>query len=132
VDDSPLILRLVEAIARSRGVPARTFERPLEALARVLEARRTAPGDTGPGDLPALMLIDADMPGMGGVDLIRLCRRAGYDGRLYLHSATLDRPTLRHAARAGASGVIAKDDTRRLLPLLLSGAGLGRPLPHAA
>jgi two-component system response regulator FixJ len=54
------------------------------------------------------LIADADLPGMSGLDLLRLLRSRGIDDPVILLGAAEDVPTAVRAMRAGASDFIEK------------------------
>jgi CheY-like chemotaxis protein len=86
VDDEPHILRLYERTLSSRYA-VRAFAGPTEALAAVLVEK------------PTCMIVDYRMPVMSGVELVRRCRAAGYEGGVLVVTAYADLDELAYASQ---------------------------------
>ncbi|KAF0221780.1 MAG: CheY-like receiver and HTH DNA-binding domain-containing response [Geobacteraceae bacterium] len=62
-----------------------------------------------------IVLVDLDLPGMNGVELIRRIRRFHPDSDIMVHTIFEDRDTVFSALKAGATGYILKGSTPRIL-----------------
>lgn len=98
VDDDPLIGRIVERVLRQTPYEVVSTRRSIGVLNLIATHR------------PALVLLDVNMPGLGGPSLVKLIREdpAIRETTVLLHSA-IDEAALAHKAReSGADGYIAK------------------------
>ncbi|MHC5652744.1 response regulator [Stappia sp.] len=109
IDDDPDDLFLLSRALRDAFVDAGGFSlatcvSPLEAVARMDEAGVP---------VPDLVLIDLNMPGLSGIELVaHLRRRPAFDAVPLIVITTGAEAHLREEARAaGADAVIAKPDT---------------------
>ena len=78
VDDEPMLLELAEAILKPLGYQVRTFRDPELALREFSTA------------MPEVVITDYAMGRMGGMDLIRECRRLNPRQKMILLSGTVD------------------------------------------
>lgn len=62
-----------------------------------------------------IVLVDLDLPGMNGVELIRRIRRFHPDSDIMVHTIFEDRESVFSALKAGATGYILKGSTPRVL-----------------
>src|SRR5215469_16038569 len=62
---------------------------------------------------PDFAILDMDMPGMSGTQVIRKLRSDGCPTKMLILSISRDEPTVREAIRAGADGYLLKDGTVR-------------------
>jgi DNA-binding NtrC family response regulator len=109
VDDEPSVLGIVERIARKLGFEVVFRNGGREALACLAEVQ------------PDVALIDLQMPGVGGIDVLRAIRAADphCQAILMTGNATLD--TAIEAVKAGALDYLTKPfDIERLQGLLIS------------
>ncbi|MGD0500970.1 MAG: response regulator transcription factor [Bryobacteraceae bacterium] len=85
---------------------------------------------------PDFGILDLQMPGMTGIEVIRKLRAAGCAAKLIILSITREEPTVLEALRAGADGYLLKDGpTRHLLDALSyvrDGGVYVSPLLHGA
>jgi CheY-like chemotaxis protein len=95
VDDEPTILEALTIVLGTYGVKWKTASAGLEALALVRE------------EVPALALIDFQMPGMGGEEVISRCRAMGAEMPTILMSAQV-RGLDQRAAALGCVGWLPK------------------------
>jgi two-component system NarL family response regulator len=88
-----------------------------EALAGIKQAR------------PEILLADIGLPGMSGIDLIRMLKEQLADLEIMAHTVFDDRETVFSAIKAGASGYILKGSTpRELIDALYTLAKGGSPM----
>ena len=109
VDDEPSVLGIVERITRKLGFEVVFRSGGREALACLAEVQ------------PDVALIDLQMPGVGGIDVLRAIRAADphCQAILMTGNATLD--TAIEAVKAGALDYLTKPfDIERLQGLLIS------------
>ena len=64
VDDDVSVLELISACAENAGYPTQAFKNPIEAYSAFCWANPK----------PSLLIVDYDMPGMNGLELLRRCR----------------------------------------------------------
>lgn len=64
---------------------------------------------------PDFAIIDLQMPGLSGVDVIRKLRTSGYTGKLMVLSISREEITVMEALRAGADAYLLKDGPSRHL-----------------
>ena len=64
---------------------------------------------------PDFAILDLQMPGMTGVEVIRKLRASGYTGKLLILSISREDLTVMDALRAGADGYLLKDGPSRHL-----------------
>jgi CheY-like chemotaxis protein len=76
VDDDPAILASIQAILRLHGVDCRTARDGVEAQAAAAMEE------------PSLILLDMNMPGMGGIEALRQLRARRVDAPAVLMTAT--------------------------------------------
>jgi DNA-binding response OmpR family regulator len=99
-DDSETVLLMLERRLEMSGyevLTARDGEQVLEILEEYPD-----------GDAPDLILLDAMMPKLSGVDALRKLREAGHTMPVLMISAHLDAQQPDRMREAGADGVIPK------------------------
>jgi len=64
---------------------------------------------------PDFAIIDLQMPGLSGVEVIRKLRRSGYTGKLMILSISREATSVTDALRAGADAYLLKDGPSRHL-----------------
>jgi DNA-binding NarL/FixJ family response regulator len=64
---------------------------------------------------PDFAVLDLQMPGMTGIEVIRRLKQAGYAGKLLILSFSQEEATVMEALRAGADGYLLKDGPPRHL-----------------
>lgn len=99
-DDSETILLLLRTRLEMEGYEVSTAadgQEVVEALA-----------ETDPGQEPDLILLDAMMPRMSGLDVLRTLRDEGSETPILIVSAHREEETLGQAEGLGANGCIAK------------------------
>ena len=99
-DDSETILLLLRTRLEMEGYEVSTAadgQEVVEALA-----------ETAPGEEPDLILLDAMMPRMSGLDVLRTLRDEGSETPILIVSAHREEETLNQAEGLGANGCIAK------------------------
>jgi DNA-binding response OmpR family regulator len=99
-DDSETILLLLRTRLEMEGYEVSTAadgQEVVEALA-----------ETAPGEEPDLILLDAMMPRMSGLDVLRTLRDEGSETPILIVSAHREEETLNQAEGLGADACIAK------------------------
>jgi DNA-binding response OmpR family regulator len=99
-DDSETILLLLRTRLEMEGYEVSTAadgQEVVEALA-----------ETDPGQEPDLILLDAMMPRMSGLDVLRILRDEGSETPILIVSAHREEETLNQAEVLGANACIAK------------------------
>jgi DNA-binding response OmpR family regulator len=99
-DDSETILLLLRTRLEMEGYEVSTAadgQEVVEALA-----------ETDPGQEPDLILLDAMMPRMSGLDVLRTLRDEGSETPILIVSAHREEETLNQAEVLGANACIAK------------------------
>ena len=99
-DDSETVLLMLERRLEMSGyevITARDGEQVLEVLDK-----------HGDGEEPDVILLDAMMPNLSGVDALKQLRAAGHDMPVLMISAHLDAQQPQHMRDIGADGVVAK------------------------
>lgn len=104
VDDCFSIARVHCRLLASAGMRADVAANGVEAASLVLVARDQ-------GDPFDLVLMDLDMPVMGGLEAAEAMRACGYIGALVAVSGTADLDAGDHCARAGFDDFVAKPAT---------------------
>lgn len=101
VDDHPLIRDGLRAVLERHGAGFHLTEAgtAAEALALAMQIR------------PQLVLLDINLPGMNGLDLIQRLRKQQPQARLLVIAGEADPWTVREAMAGGASGFLAKANT---------------------
>ncbi len=97
VDDDPSIRQTMEAIVRSAGMNPLTAQTGEEALQVV----RRAPVD--------IMLLDVQLPGMSGLDVLRVVREGHPDVGVIVVSVVKEIPIAVEAIKLGALDYLTKD-----------------------
>ncbi len=87
VDDETMLLELNAVILEPLGYQVQVFCDPVEAERAYLISEPR----------PALLVTDYAMPGMNGMDLILVCRRANPGQKIILLSGTVDQTIFRDA-----------------------------------
>jgi len=87
-------------------------------------------------EAPDLLLVDIGLPGMGGVELIRIVRRQRPEIEIMVHTVFDNRDTVFAAIKAGATGYILKGASPRELveaihTLMAGGAPMSRKIARA-
>lgn len=109
VEDNPVDTRLLCAIVESAGHEIITCGSAVDALDEIILRR------------PDVVLVDLDLPGMGGLDLVRALRAYTSIVPVLAMTAYPHSYTRRDALKVGCSDWLVKPlDTRGLLPKLLS------------
>jgi CheY-like chemotaxis protein len=99
-DDSETILLLLRTRLEMEGYEVSTAadgQEVVEALA-----------DAGPNQQPDLILLDAMMPRMSGLDVLRTLRDEGSETPILIVSAHREEETLNQAESLGANACVAK------------------------
>jgi CheY-like chemotaxis protein len=99
-DDSETILLLMRTRLEMEGYEVSTAADGQEAVEALAEA--------GPDGQPDLILLDAMMPRMSGLDVLRTLRDEGSDTPILIVSAHREQETLTQAEELGANACIAK------------------------
>jgi two-component system, NarL family, nitrate/nitrite response regulator NarL len=96
-DDHPAVLQALARVLAEEGFAVSTAQRGDEALEKLAETR------------PDVGVIDAQMPGLSGLELARRAQRDGLPTALVLYSGATDQALLRDAAGSGVRGFVLKD-----------------------
>ncbi|MDQ2939056.1 MAG: response regulator [Actinomycetota bacterium] len=99
-DDSETILLLLRTRLEMEGYEVSTAADGQEVVETLAE--------TDPGQEPDLILLDAMMPRMSGLDVLRTLRDEGSETPILIVSAHREEETLNQAEGLGANGCIAK------------------------
>jgi two-component system, OmpR family, response regulator MprA len=99
-DDSETILLLMRTRLEMEGYEVSTAADGQEAVEALAAA--------GPGEEPDLILLDAMMPRMSGLDVLRTLRDEGSETPILIVSAHRADETLSEAENLGANACIAK------------------------
>lgn len=99
-DDSETVLLMLERRLEMSGYEVLTARDGVEVL-EMLERHRD-------GAAPDLILLDAMMPKLSGVDALKRLREAGYRMPVLMISAHLDAQQPDRMREIGADGVVAK------------------------
>lgn len=97
VDDDKTVRDLLVSQLDYLGFDARATSDGLSTLS-VLEL----------GEIPALILLDIEMPGLSGVDLLRRIKQLDNDGQVVMVSGLHDLATVRECLQLGAYDYLAK------------------------
>lgn len=76
---------------------------------------------------PTVAVLDINMPGMSGVDLLRKARTEGWETLIVLLTAGVDAELLDEAFKLGADGLVLKDAAGDMLLQAVRGALAGEP-----
>lgn len=96
VDDEPDYLSIMEEIVQSFGYEVETAASGEEALERL---------EAGP---PDLMLLDLQMPGIGGVETLIRALKARSDMEILIITAVIDKGLRKRLLRIGALDYLTK------------------------
>jgi DNA-binding response OmpR family regulator len=103
VDDDPQICELLQRFLSLRGYRVRAVQDGLQALAAVEQ------------EIPQLLVLDMNMPGMNGVEVLRKLRAKKYAGGVILLTTAQDDKLLQEALDLGSVDVMGKPvDLERL------------------
>lgn len=113
VDDDPMVLHFVDLVLTQQGyrvTTAASSDTALQLLGR---------------DPFALVLLDINMPGMTGLDVLRLMRDRPKRPKILMITAHRDPATIMKALEQGADGYLAKpfkpQDLTRRVEVILNG-----------
>lgn len=101
VEDDPLVAKALAAMLRRH-------RHKVEIVADGLEAERTIRAGGGQIDL---IVLDVNLPGMNGLELVRRARLSGYGGRILLTSGRLDDDMKNDHDSVGIDAVLPKPFT---------------------
>lgn len=103
VDDDPTTLEIVQAVLEDMGYEVTTRNRALGTTAAILRLN------------PDVVLIDVEMPGLSGSEIVRLGRESPVleDTLFILHSGARSQDLDRLCVETGAGGAIAKTGDQR-------------------
>jgi DNA-binding NtrC family response regulator len=113
VDDDPSLLKLLGAGLARWGFEVICACHGVDAM---MQYRANA-------EELAAIITDVDMPRMGGLDLARSVREAGFQGRLIIMSGRMSPGELQAFQTCRVSGFFSKPFDVSLLATMLSGAG---------
>jgi|GEM_PF-1723417 len=97
VDDEPAVRELLKSQLEYLGYATRSTGNAREALAIAISEQP-----------PALAMLDIEMPGVSGVDLLKQIKPSNEDVQVVMVSGRHDLPTVRECLRAGAYDYLAK------------------------
>jgi len=103
VDDEPLLMESLEIILTYSGghAVAGTSSNGVEALKSLSEMSDE--------DLPDVMLVDLNMPQMGGIELIKIVHEKYPDIKIVVLTTFYDEKNIAQALSGGATGYLLKD-----------------------
>lgn len=101
VEDEPLVAKTVTALIGRRG-------HHVDQVADGAEAWRHLQADIG---LYALLVVDVNLPGLNGIDLVGRAREAGYTGHIIVMSGRLAIGQLRALVKMNVNRVLTKPFT---------------------
>ena len=96
VDDDPSVRRSLKRLMSASGYDARVFSSGEDVLA------------LSPWPSPCCLIVDINMPGMTGIDLLDALRRSGSEVPVILISGYADPVTIARARASGATAFLAK------------------------
>lgn len=116
VDDEPLLLESLEIILSMSGDYEVTGKagNGVEALELLSK------------EVPDVMLVDLNMPGMGGIELIPKVRSEYPDIKIIVLTTFYDEKNISHAIAGGACGYLLKDSGKDAILSAISQALAGR------
>ena len=104
-DDHPLILVSLEGVVRAHP--------ELELAARA--ATGNAALDAARAERPDLAVLDVQMPGLSGLEVLEAMRRDGLPTRVLFVTGAMDPAGAYDLVQAGAAGVLEKDATPAMI-----------------
>jgi DNA-binding NarL/FixJ family response regulator len=110
--DITVVLADDQAIVRE-GFAALCRERGIEILGQASDGPQAL--EMVQNLKPTFAILDLQMPGMSGAEVIRRLRQSGYTGKLLILSFSQEDSTVMEALRAGADGYLLKDGPFRHL-----------------
>ena len=113
VDDDPTARRMLDVRMRALGCQVAMAATGLEALAAIER------------DLPAVLLLDLQMPQMDGMDVLRVLNRDGMDVPTIVITAHGTLATGMEAMKEGAVDFILKPFDPQYLEIAVRRAGVG-------
>jgi FixJ family two-component response regulator len=113
VDDDPSVLKALKRSLRVRGVQSKTYGSAEEFLAAL------------PAGLPDCLIIDLEMPGMSGLELLRDLKRKDTHVPAIVITAHGDARVREHCESAGAVAYFSKPFRNSLLFAAIE-AAIGR------
>jgi DNA-binding NarL/FixJ family response regulator len=114
-DDHPVVLEGLESLLRGAG---HTIVRRCTDGAQVLEALAT--------DAPEVLVLDVQMPGPTGIDILRRVKAQRLSTRIVLLSSSINNAQALEAVRLGADGLLLKEAAARDLLHCIQTVGAGR------
>lgn len=103
-DDHPFILSGLEAVLR---------DTQYRIVATAVDGRAAL--EAVPAARPDIMILDVQMPELGGVDVLRTLRSRGDDRAVVLLTASLSDDRLLEALKLGVRGIVLKEGAQQLL-----------------
>ena len=104
-DDHPLILTALRDLFHAEG--------DIDVVASCRDGRDVVP--TVRTHHPDVLLLDVSLPGLTGLDILRMLRHEKHPAHVVLLTAALSEDDLLEAARLGVNGVVLKDLAPELL-----------------
>lgn len=95
-EDNPVNQQLVSRIIRKTGMEVEVAGNGMEAVERIKEAN------------PCVILMDLNMPVMGGIEATEVLRKAGVETPIYALTAETDRAEIDACNAAGFNGFLTK------------------------
>jgi two-component system nitrate/nitrite response regulator NarP len=103
-DDHPIVLSGIEALLRDTSY---------EIVAKAKDG--TSVLELVPAYRPDILLLDVDMPGRSGVDVLRALRTRGDQRPIVLLTASIDSTRAIEAIQLGVNGLVLKETAAELL-----------------
>ena len=116
---APYDVFIVEDHAGMRRALRRLLERAGELKVAGEAASAEAALEALRDESPDLLVVDLNLPGMSGIDLIARVRQAHPDVRCIVVSAYAEAERRRAAMDAGALGFVSKDEPHKIVPALI-------------
>ena len=113
-DDHPIVLEGLEALLRSAG---HTIVHRCSNGEQVLQALAT--------NRPEILVLDVQMPGRTGIEILRQVKAEGHPIRVVLLSSSINNAQALEAVRLGDDGLILKEAMAQDLLDCLEAVGAG-------
>jgi FixJ family two-component response regulator len=96
VDDDEAVRDSLQTLLQSEGIAAHGFATSVAALAAIEACR------------PACLVLDLHLPGVSGLDLLRMLGARGFDVPVVMISGRIDRGARTRALASGAAALLHK------------------------